>query len=303
MNVEIEIADAMRSCGIMPPRYISFDGKIHRFGKNKSSWYVFYDGHVKGGAFGDWKTGVSEKFIEARQDITPMDRKRIAQAVRETVAQRERELRQLHVDAANQCVDIWDGAGESGRNDYLTSKGLQVAVTDYGLRQGTELFNGYRPFDGAKASLIVPVMDIYGVIHSIQFIAPDGRKRFYAGGSIRGHFCPIGLQGEPEKILIAEGVATALTLFEDTGLPVIAAFNANNLVPVAESIRWKYASVDILICGDDDHTTEGNPGRTKAIETAARCGGDWVLPDFSGLPRGPKDTDFNDLRQLLRCAA
>ena len=110
-------------------------------------------------------------------------------------------------------------------------------------------------------------------------------------------------EGVVGKILIAEGVATALTLREDTGLPVITAFNANNLVPVAESIRWKYASVDILICGDDDHATEGNPGRTKAIEAAARCGGDWVLPDFSGLPRGEKDTDFNDLRQLRRCTA
>ncbi len=36
----------------------------------------------------------------------------------------------------------------------------------------------------------------------------------------------------------------------------------------------------------------------SAIEAAARCGGDWVLPDFTGLPRGPKDTDFNDLKQL-----
>jgi putative DNA primase/helicase len=57
-------------------------------------------------------------------------------------------------------------------------------------------------------------------------------------------------------------------------------------------------SSDLLICGDDDHATEGNPGRAKAMEAAVRCGGDWVLPDFTGLPRGPKDTDFNDLRRL-----
>ena len=102
----------------------------------------------------------------------------------------------------------------------------------------------------------------------------------------------------PEKILICEGVATGLTLYEDMQCPVIVAFNAGNLAPVAESIRWKYSESGILICGDNDHATERNPGRTKAMEAAARCFGDWVVPDFTGLNAGPKDTDFNDLGRL-----
>ena len=110
MNVEIEIAEVMRSFGIMPPLYISFDGKIHRFGKSKSSWYVFFDGHVKAGAFGDWKTGVSEKFIEARQDITPKDRQRIARQMRDAAALRERELEAAHEQAAKECLAIWEVA-------------------------------------------------------------------------------------------------------------------------------------------------------------------------------------------------
>jgi putative DNA primase/helicase len=188
-------------------------------------------------------------------------------------------------------------------NSYLASKGLTRLVSDYGWRQGKEPFGNYAPFGSSKNILIVPAVDIEGVINSLQFIAPDGRKRFYPGGKLRAHFCPIGLIDKPVKILIAEGAATAATLYEDTGFPVISAFNANNLAPVAESIRWKYPDTDILICGDDDHMTEGNPGKAKAIEAAVRCGGEWVLPDFTGLPRGPKDTDFNDLRQLRRCAA
>jgi putative DNA primase/helicase len=297
MNVEIEIAEAMRACGIMPPRYISFDGEIHRFGKNKSCWCVFFDGHVKAGAFGDWKTGVSEKYVESRQDITPKDRQRIAQQMRAAAAQRERELKAAHTQAASEAARIWNGASESGVNHYLVSKGLHRPISEYELRQGKEPFGSYIPFGIGEALLIVPAVDINRAIWSLQVIAPDGRKRFYPGGKLRGHFCPFGLQDAPEKILIAEGVATALTLF-DTGFPVIAAFNANNLVPVAESIRWKYPNTNILICADDDHMTEGNPGCTKAVEAAARCGGDWVLPDFTGLPRGPKDTDFNDLRRL-----
>jgi putative DNA primase/helicase len=110
VNVETEIAEAMRSFGIMPPRYITFDGKIRRFGPKKSYWYVFFDGHIKAGAFGDWKTGVNEKFIESRQDITPKDRQRIARQMREAAAQRERELRATHVKAAKDCVSVWNNA-------------------------------------------------------------------------------------------------------------------------------------------------------------------------------------------------
>ena len=183
-------------------------------------------------------------------------------------------------------------------NSYLASKGFPVPVSHHRLRQGKEPFGNYRPFGPDVVSLIVPALDIDGAIWSLQFIAPDSRKRFYPSGKIQGRFCPFGLTVNPAKVLICEGIATALTLHEDTSLPVIAAFNANNLVPVAEAIRWKYTNVDILICGDDDHMTEGNPGRTKAIEAAARCGGDWQLPDFTGLPRGLKDSDFNDLQQL-----
>jgi putative DNA primase/helicase len=303
MNVEAEIAEAMRSCGIMPPRYISFDGKIHRFGKNKSSWCVFFDGRIKAGAFGDWKTGVNEKFIESRQDITPKDRHRISRQMREAAAQRERELHATHENAAKDCANIWNGAGEVGINDYLVSKGLQHPINEYGLRQDKEPFGNYIPFGSSKELLIIPAVDIDGAIYSLQFIAPDGRKRFYPGGKLKGYFCPIGLIDKPVKILICEGIATALTLYEDTGFPIIVAFNAGNLVSVAESIRWKYTNADILICGDDDHATEGNPGRAKAKEAACRCGGEWVLPIFTGLPRGPKDTDFNDLRQHRERAA
>ena len=303
MSVETEIANAMLAYGITPPTTIVFDGKIHRFATNKSSWYAAYSSPVAVCVYGDWKTGVNEKYVESRQDVTPKDRQWIAQQMREAVAQREAELKASYEQAASETARIWNNAGTAGMNGYLASKSLQRPVDEYGLRQGQGPFLNYKPFGTSEVSLIVPASDIGGATWSLQIIANDGRKRFYPGGKLHGHFCPIGLQGEPEKILIAEGVATALTLREDTGLPVITAFNANNLVPVAESIRWKYASVDILICGDDDHATEGNPGRTKAIEAAARCGGDWVLPDFSGLPRGEKDTDFNDLRQLRRCAA
>ena len=111
MSIECDINAAMAVFGITPPDFISFDGKLRRFGRNKSGWCVFFDGHIKAGAFGDWKTGVSEKFIEARKDITPKDRRRIAQQMRKAVVQRERVLRATQARAAKDCVLIWNNAG------------------------------------------------------------------------------------------------------------------------------------------------------------------------------------------------
>ena len=48
----------------------------------------------------------------------------------------------------------------------------------------------------------------------------------------------------------------------------------------------------LIVCGDDDHTTDGNLGRTKATEAARAVGGLLALPIF---PEGTTGTDFNDL--------
>ena len=62
---------------------------------------------------------------------------------------------------------------------------------------------------------------------------------------------------------MAEGFATAATVHEATGSAVAVAFNANNLKPVAIALRAKFPSLEMVICADDDHLTEGNPGITK----------------------------------------
>ncbi len=110
MNTEIEAADAMRGCGITPPNHIVFDGRIRRFGRKKSSWYVFFNGQIRAGAFGDWKLGITEKFIESHQEITAIDRKRIGLAMREAAAQRERELKVKYEQAAMDCAAILESA-------------------------------------------------------------------------------------------------------------------------------------------------------------------------------------------------
>jgi hypothetical protein len=50
--------------------------------------------------------------------------------------------------------------------------------------------------------------------------------------------------------------------------------------------------------GDDDHLKDGNPGRTAATAAAEQVGAHLVFPDFTGVVRGDKDTDINDMCRL-----
>ena len=96
--------------------------------------------------------------------------------------------------------------------------------------------------------------------------------------------------------MIAEGFATAASIHEATGLPVVIAFNCGNLVSVAKAIRAWLPPARIVIAADDDHATEGNPGLTKAREAADLIGATVAVPIF--LETEARGTDFNDLAVL-----
>jgi putative DNA primase/helicase len=290
-SVGIEAESAMRNVisdsGFIPPDCIHMDGEIHRFdgvrqrGHKKNCWYVAHREPVPVLVGGDWATALGFKYVHASKPISYTERSLINSRIREMKEQRKRADEQKQSKAAINARSEWNESEPVNQHPYLKAKQVQ----------------GYRLRVNEAGILLIPVTDGEH-IHSLQYIQPDGGKMFLPGGKVKGHFYPIGMADMPERILICEGVATGLTLYEDMQCPVIVAFNAGNLAPVAESIRWKYPESGILICGDNDHATERNPGRTEAMKAAVRCFGDWTVPDFTGLNAGPKDTDFNDLSRL-----
>ena len=80
--------------------------------------------------------------------------------------------------------------------------------------------------------------------------------------------------------MIAEGFATAASIREATGLPVVIAFDCGNLGPVAKAIRSWLPLACIAIAADDDHSTEGNPGLSKARDAAELIGAALAVPTF-----------------------
>lgn len=142
-----------------------------------------------------------------------------------------------------------------------------------------------------KGWLVIPVMDLQGNIHSLQRISPTGEKLFLAGGAIKSHFYQLWSKRKPSKaIVICEGYATGVTLYSHytPDCSVIVAFNAGNLLPVAQVFRKAFPDAEIIIAGDKD---KSGTGQKKAKEAALAVGGDYTLPIFHAHETG---SDFND---------
>ena len=191
--------------------------------------------------------------------------------------QYEDEKKLKYEKAGSRAKEILDQSTEAtDDHPYLLTK----EVKSHGLKL-------------SKGKLVVPLYDQDHILQSLQFISPNGEKKFLGGGRTKGCYYPIG--GVPKKILyVVEGFATAATVQETTGKPVAVAFYANNLKPVVISLREKFPKIEIVICADDDHKTEGNPGITKAVEAAKASRSKIAVPEFDEKRRD-KDTDFNDL--------
>jgi putative DNA primase/helicase len=217
--------------------------------------------------------------------------------------------------AAARASAMWSRLATSGDSEYLTRKG----ISGHGAR--------YSP----TGSLIVPMLDVGGGVHGLQVIYPKGHdkakllgrdKNYWPAGVVKeGHFFLIGSPAAAAVLLLAEGYATGASLFEATGIPVAVAFDAGNLLHVAQVLAARYRGVRILVCADDDYLVKcpackaftlaadatcqhcgeqhrrTNAGITSAAAAALAVDGAWIAPRFAAERptdrKGP--TDFNDL--------
>lgn len=280
---------AIQDAGLTPPAVVEADGKLHRFAsdgrpKDDAGWYVFHDDGLPAGAFGDWRTGVSESWCaDIGRRLSPLEyasHRARSEAIRR---EREAEEEQQRAAARARAATIWHEASDAAADHpYLCRKGIRS--------------HGLREHEGA---LVIPMRD-GADLHSLQFIATDGTKQFLKGGRTRGCYV---LLGHPDRVLcIAEGYATAASIYESTGHAVAVAFNASNMVAVARAVRARFRDRRLIVCADDDVNTAGNPGLTKAREAAQEVDGALAVPDF-GESRPDGATDFNDLHRHAGAAA
>ncbi|MCD1125342.1 DUF927 domain-containing protein [Jinshanibacter sp. LJY008] len=171
-----------------------------------------------------------------------------------------------------------------GTSNYLTNKGL----------------TGFTMPLLSDGGLLIPLVDAGGVVTGAQTIAPTGEKRLLADSIKKGSYYPVNAPESVFTVIIAEGVATALSvhLIHPDALTV-AAIDAGNLIYVARNFRDQYARAKIIIAADNDiKPDEPNTGKEKA-EQAAKSVAGWVA-----LPPTEHKADWDDYRQQngLECA-
>jgi len=268
---------AMEAAGLEPSEPIGArlgNGDLVRFcvkgdraGK-ANAWAVLHLDHGRpAGAFGSWKLGVSEKWrAEGVEPLSPAERRERAARHRVEKERREVERRSLQLKVAARCQASWDTFGPADpKHPYLVAKG----ISGEGARQGGNW-------------LRIPMKDAAGVLWNVQRIAPDGLKLFEKGGRQEGLFCIIGEIGE--TVVIGEGFGTMSVVRRATGLPVVAAFTAGNLMTTALAIRAAHPQADIVLAADDDAHLVDHPkikknlGMIAAIDAANAVGGRVAMP-------------------------
>ena len=265
--------------------------------REKRGWYSLHEvtnsegQPILVGSFGIWRgndnnaTKIQVEKGALSPDQAAALKARIAADRKRADAQRAAEAERASIEAAKVWRQYLPGQGQS---EYLARKGVQA----WGLRWSPS----------GNGTCAIPMVDASGKVWGLQILRGKNRgakleKEYFPRGlAKKGHYHVIGTVRD--IVLIAEGYATAASLHQATGLPVIVAFDAGNLEPVAKSIKKTYKHVRILLCADDDYLTTGNPGCTAAEIAALATGGAWIKPVFAADRAGQKLTDFNDLAVL-----
>ncbi|MGD9950247.1 MAG: zincin-like metallopeptidase domain-containing protein [Desulfobulbus sp.] len=292
-----EFSHMLREAGLIVEEPI-LDGGIHRVpvesGKPgaKDGAYCGYEDGRPNGWGQNYKTGEHVKWVATRHVLTEQEKETLQAEAQVRKAEREQQIHEQRVKAKKRAYAKWMNAEPSNEHIYLRNKGVE----GYGLKQDN------------RGNLLIPGFDLRtGHIQTLQWIEPNGAKRFESGCPQHGAalVIPSPEHLDDGEILLAEGYATAASIHMATGQTVVAAFTAHNLQPVGEILREQYPDAEITICADNDHhlveqingTPIGNVGLKKAKEAAAAIGATVAVPKFNSEEILRRYTDFNDLHK------
>lgn len=293
-----EFAAALREMGcVLGNDGPLMDGARHRVpveGDRRGERSGFYVAHLDGRPAGyakNHRTGDEMRWKAKGYRLDPAEqaslRAEAATKLQQRAAEQERDYRDT---AARLEQELKLLAPATLPTAYMEAKRI-------GLHPGV--------YTDSERKTYVPATDAEGKLWTIQTIDREGNKRFAKGSRKHGCFHTVGglsRLAAADVVVIAEGYATAVTVMELLGKPAVAAFDAGNLLPVAQALHDRYPSRPVLIVADDDQRQERergvNPGRQKAQEAAKAVGGRVVLPIFA--PAEQRETpalfsDFNDL--------
>ncbi|CBJ48266.1 LPD7 domain-containing protein [Erwinia amylovora] len=292
---ETEFLDALTDAGLIIDSLPIMDGEIHRVsvtdgpkGNGDGVYKGFLNGKVPGGWFINYWTAKTHKDITKWKasggESDPVARLHMQAVARQSRDDSARALAATHVRQTAKAQALYDMLPPADpAHAYFIRKGV---TADDDIRQTR---NG---------ALAIPLYDVDGQFRTLQYIPPDGEKYLYKEAPKAGHFNVVGgalRDGEP--VLYAEGYATARSINQLTGLPVVMTVDAGNMLNVADVLFARYPNSPHIFMADDDHQKPVNTGKVMADQAAFTTAGTVLMPELSEAERQAGMTDFNDIHQ------
>ena len=262
---------AARGVQIEPGRCLA-DGKIHRAdvegdarGRNDATYLLRPDGS---GWVVNFKAEGQPLYFRGEGVITAAQRDEIRRQQAERAAERAAE----HERAREAAWVSWRRGRSAYGHPYLRDPLLPPA----GLRV-------------EQGQLMVPVLtfDEGGepVWSGMQVIGADGAKKFTSGTQAQGAFAVIPCGDDPlvaaqelraaDRLIICEGIGTALALHSVMRVPVVAALSAGNLPVLAGGLAGRVTDNAIVYADADGVSTRPEQdfiGQRMAVEAALALG-------------------------------
>ncbi len=256
--------------------------------------YIYHeDGNHGYGWAIDYRTGQVVKFhSSAYRQLPPEERKKHEEALKVRIAETKTADEAAKAKAITLANERWERATNVQAvedHPYLAAKNVKA----FGLRADS------------RGTLLIPIRNSNGDFVLLQMIFERNGaffKRFIAGSSVAGNTFTIGPLRDGNDIVLAEGYATAASIFKATGKPVVVCFDCYKLLAAAKNIRQKYPNSRIILAADDDRRrNDGNIGVLKAHEAAKAVDGYAVRPFWPDLKKANENqaSDFNDMANLF----
>jgi len=290
---EAQLHMRMREEGLDPPENLVLDGRFHRFPTNgkkddNAGWYIVYGDGVSAGKFGDWRSGEEYSFrANVGRQLNRTETLAVNKRMEEAKQARDAELKDKYKGVAVKVQEIWKNCQEaSPEHPYLVRKGVE----SHGIRMTKD------------NRLVLPLYNSEGVMTTVQYISKEGKKKYHPGGQAGGSGWWLGNLEGATKVYIAEGFATAATIFEETGRPVVIAYSAGNLMAMGKMFRGQLPRTSITFVADNDNPnpkTGENTGVAKAQKAAESIGANVVYPPEIGTDANDYRANGGNLKELL----
>lgn len=213
-----------------------------------------------------------------------------------------RKEKQQEVDAklqterdqeAKKAAQVWEEAKKTKTDKSYTSYIEKKGVAPLGIRYGLNPSN--------HPSIIIPFKNTDGEIRAIEYVSlgADGKKYTRCFGSKKGclHVVDDKEIKNGDSIIVAEGWATAVSIYMAVGGKVCAVGGSVNIDNAIGSLRKKYPDSQITIAADLEK------GEAPALDAAKKYATKIVLPMFPkensfDTEKNKPYTDFNDLHKV-----